>query len=731
MQNVMSIDRIYEEGRFFSIIRNLKSFSTEQVMHQKDNYFLWIPVLFALGIGLYFYLPFEPPSSLVFFVFLISLALYFIVTGNRIYSVSALLLLVIISGVGAAKLRTETVGTKIINKKISFANVIGTISYIEPMDLGSGSRIILSDLNIDGLKKIDTPKKIRLKIRKDSNIEIGQVIKILASLNPPSEPIIPDGFNFRRYLYFQGIGAVGFVYNEPEILSSPIKGFLNIQRLRYHISTKLYDYLSPQSASIAAALLVGYKNAISDSDKQAVRDSGLAHMLAISGLHVGLFAGTLFFLIRFLLAFFPNIALYYPVKKIAAIIALLGAVFYMLLAGSTVPTQRAVFMVGIVFLAIILDRSPISLRLVAASALIILLFRPESLLSASFQMSFAAVTCLIYFYDITRPIWTKFYTKGNLIKRAASYFIAVTITTVIASIATSPFALYHFGQVSFVGSIANLVAVPLLTFVIMPFALLSIIFMPLGLSYFPITIMGWGIEKMLEIAYWAASLPHAILLVPLWSFISFITIILSIIFMILWKGYGKVIAIPFFLWALLISQINIMPDILVSASHKLLLFRTDNKKIYVSSRKNDRFVLKNWEKFYGIPERSAFVFSYKGEYLKSSNNNAMLDKVSCGEDGCRLIINGYKVSFVRNSYILAQECIWADILISIDPISNKSCDVKYMIDQFDTWKYGAHAIWLKPDKVLIKKVSQSSANRPWSKYKDFIDNDPNLVVSSN
>ncbi len=715
MQNVMSIDRIYEESSFFSRVRKFQALVAEHIIFQKDNIFLWTPVFFAFGIGLYFSLPFEPPSVLVALIFIMTVAMYYLGRVNKLYSLPLLALLILVSGFSAAKIRTDYVATKIIEKKISFANIVGNIETIEQMEEGAGSRIILSELDIEGISKNKTPKKIRLRIRKDTNIEIGQRVKILAALNPPSEPLIPNGFDFRRYLYFQEIGAVGFVYNEPEILHYPQSPFLNIEKTRHYIASKLYDYLPSDTASIAAALLVGQKNAITDENKQAVRDAGLAHMLAISGLHVGLFSGTLFFIMRFALAFFPNIALRYPVKKIAAIFALIGAIFYMLLAGSTIPTQRAVLMISIVFLAIIIDRSPISLRLVAASALIVLLFRPESLLSVSFQMSFAAVTCLVYFYEITRPMWIKLYANSNMLKKAVSYFLAVCITTVIASIATAPFALYHFGQVSFVGSVANLVAVPLLTFIIMPFALLSLILMPLGLAYVPVSIMGWGIDAMLEIAYWAADLPHAILLSPMWPFVSFVIMTLAVLFIILWKGVGKILAIPFIVWSLFLIQTNLMPDILVSSSHRLFLFRLDNDQIYVSSRKNDRFVLKNWERLYGLPEKDAITLPYKGE------GNVKGGQYNCGEQGCRFNINGYKVSFSRQPYISEQECSWADILIASDPVKVRECNSRHIIDKFDTWKYGVHALWLDFNGVTVKNVAQTTANRPWSKYKTASD----------
>lgn len=713
MQNALRIDRIYADNRFFIYIGKILDFLTHQLVLQKENIFLWTPIVFAFGIALYFTIPFEPPISLTIVIFLLSIGIHVFNRGNKQFALLSLICLVFATGFTSAKIRTESVYTPVIDKKISYANIIGTIKNIEKMDEGDDSRIILSGLEIEDIEKPKTPRNIRLRLRKDTNIAIGQKIKVLAGLNPPSDPVIPDGFDFRRHLFFQSIGAVGFIYNEPEIIHSVKPSFINIQDLRHNIVSVLYQTLPADTASVAAALMVGQKNAISEDNKQAIRDAGLAHMLAISGLHVGLFAGTLFFVLRLFMACTPSIALRYPIKKIAAVGALCGAIIYMLLAGATVPTQRAVLMTGVVFLAIILDRSPISLRLVAASALVVLLFRPESLLSVSFQMSFAAVTSLIYFFEVTRTMWTKLYTDSNVIKKLMVYFLAVCMTTIIASIATAPFALYHFGQVSFVGSVANLAAVPLLSFIIMPFALLSLLLMPLGLAFIPIVIMGFGIEAMLDLAYWAAELPHAVVEVAIWPFLSFILIILFCLWIILWKGLGKLIALPFLLFAIFTAQSDIAPDILVSSSHKLFLFRSDNSEVFVSSKRKDKFVLKKWEDTYGIPEKSACILPNSGHNQKKSGPISN----HCGEQGCRFVIKGYKVSFLRNPYISKEDCTWADILISTDPVKDRNCNASYIIDKFDTWKSGTHAVWIKSDGVTIKNIAQTNADRPWSKYK--------------
>ena len=420
------------------------------------------------------------------------------------------------------------------------------------------------------------------------------------------------------------------------------------------------------------------------------------------------------FIIRFMMACIPALALRYQIKKIAAVIAIIGAVFYMLIAGSTIPTQRSVLMIAIIFIAIIIDRSPISLRLVAASALVVLAFRPDSLLSVSFQMSFAAVTCLIYFYGVTRQTWVKLYGQTTLFKKAALYFVGVCITTVIASIATAPFALYHFGQVSFIGSTANLVAVPLFGFFIMPLALISLLLMPIGLDAIPLTMMGYGIEGMLDVSYWAASLPHAVVKNAMWPFSAFILINISVLFMMLWKGVGKLAAIPFLIAGLILSQSAVMPDILAAGSHKIFLFR-QGENLLTSSRRNDRFVLKNWEKLYGLPEKSAQLLGYKG----TGKNNGY-DLYQCGEHGCRFTIKGNKVSFARDAYILKEECAWADLVISVEPIPKRlQCQASKTIDKFDTWEQGAHAVWLaEHSDIEVKTEAQSQGNRPWTRFND-------------
>ena len=215
-----------------------------------------------------------------------------------------------------------------------------------------------------------------------------------------------------------------------------------------------------------------------------MRDSGLAHLLAISGLHIGLVAGLIFFLVRLALACVEPIALRYPIKKIAAGVAVTGAFGYLVISGATLPTQRAFVMVSIVMAAVMLDRTAISLRLVALAAGIILILSPEALLSASFQMSFAAVIALVAVYEYAAPRTAAWRERGGILSSRIAMFVAATIlTTVVASLATAPFAIYHFNRVALFGLLANMLAVPMMAMWIMPTGLLSMLLMPLGLEW--------------------------------------------------------------------------------------------------------------------------------------------------------------------------------------------------------------------------------------------------------
>lgn len=681
------------------------------ILLQEGRLFLWCPVIFAAGIGLYFSLRHEPnlmPAC-------VSLALFSVLWGvgwkHRDESAlrHALWLLAGVAflfnaGMVAAQVRAHMVYTPMLEKKIRVSDVSGTVDAIEIQEAGQGSRVILKDVRVNKLSAADTPRKIRLVVRKDEGLSVGDNITVLAGLNPPSPPVSPDAFDFQRYAYFQGIGAVGFAYRAPEILDHSSSGtfFKNMQA---RMSGRIQDVLDFPEAAFAMTLMTGQRSAITEDDRQAMRDAGLAHLLAISGMHVGMVAGALFFAARLLMALWPRMALYLPIKKIAALFALCGIVFYTFLVGANVPTQRALMMTGLVLIAIMADRSPFTLRIVVIAALVVLLISPESLMSVSFQMSFAAVVALISFYDAVRDKWGALYARRGVVQRAGLYVLGIIVTTIIAEVAIAPFALFHFQHHSVYGLLGNLMAVPVMAFLVMPSLVLAACLMPIGLEAPALHAAGFGIDLMLKAAYWTSGLEGAVFNPPSFDPGALLMIVLGGVCLCFFAGAARLACLPFFMLGLIIAFTSRHPDILVSSTADLIAIRGANDKLVVSTRRKDKYAVENWLRMNGQdgekPERWPSEGEMQGMDLR------------CDDAGCRGEVKGYKIAIAHEPSAWQEDCGWADIIIASVPV--QGCSAEHVIDRFSVYREGAHALYLEQD-LRIETVEAQRGERIWAGY---------------
>ena len=451
--------------------------------------------------------------------------------------------------------------------------------------------------------------------------------------------------------------------------------------------------------------MTGQRKAIKDENWDALRESGLAHMLAISGLHVGMVAGVLFFFSRLLMAFSPWFALHHPIKKYAAVIALIGACLYTVIVGATIPTQRALMMTGLVMVAIMFDRSPFSLRLVALAAFVVLLLSPESLMSVSFQMSFAAVTALICFFEAIRPIWMRLHRNAGILRRFSLYFLGVAFTTLIAGTATGLFALFHFQQYAMYGLLANIVAVPLLAFIVMPVMVLSYVLMPLGLDGFSLPVAEWGVSWILATAHWVAGMEGAVWRVAAWPHWIFIAMVVVLWTMIVWKGRHKYYGIVILSVLVLLAGLYKQPDILVSSRVDLVFVRDKTGALWLSTGRKERYTAENWLRRNGETAEDKKIWPREGV--------AEHFPMTCGSYGCRGEINGQKIAVAFTQKASQEDCNWADLLIADNPVP-KACRAKRVVDYFDVWRNGAYAVWLSPEKIKMKNVEQVRGNRPWT-----------------
>ncbi len=455
--------------------------------------------------------------------------------------------------------------------------------------------------------------------------------------------------------------------------------------------------------------LTGQRGAIPKPVLGAMRDAGLAHLLAISGLHIGLVAGILFFVVRFLLAAIPPLALRYPVKKWAALAALAGAFGYLLMSGATVPTQRAFLMLAVVLAAVVLDRSAISMRLVALAAAMVLVIAPESLLSVSFQMSFAAVTALVAVYEALARQSSRWRQGAGRFRRIGLYVTGVLLTTVVAGLATAPFALYHFNRIALYSVAANLIAVPLTGLWIMPWAIAAFALMPFGLEALALAPMGWGIDAVIAVAETVAAWPGAVALAPAMPRIGLVAAAAGGLWLCLWRGRWRLFGIGAVAAGLATLAFVRPPDVLINGAGRLMAVRTTSGGLALSSSRISRFEAEIWLRRAG----RASAAPWPREGLSPDGT------LGCDRIGCILRAGGHTVALVTHRAALDEDCATATVVVSAVPVRRYRCRRPILvIDRFDLWRRGAHALWLDPDGVRVRTVAEASGRRPWSPHRD-------------
>ncbi len=671
---------------------------------ERERWPLWLPVLLAAGVALFFSLPNEPawyigPAATG------GLACAAWALRRHGYVLLALLaLLALALGFWAAQDRSARVAGPIIAGKLGPVSLTGTIAEIETRP--HGLRLSLRDSEIANRPNWRAPRLVRITLRfKEQPIMgVGDRVQLRAVLMPPAGPAAPGAYDFARAAWFKEIGAVGYGVSRPQVIRAAARnGFTTfgarIGVWRHDLANHLRATLPGEVGAVAAALMTGDRGAIPETSLQAMRDAGLAHLLAISGLHVGLIAGWLFFVLRFLLALVPALALRAPIKKWAAAIALIGAFAYMLLTGGTVPTQRAFLMLALVMLAVMLDRVAISFRLLAWAAVAVLLWAPESLLSVSFQMSFAAVVGLTAIYEGLGPVMVRWRADGGRAKRLWLYMGAVLLTTLVASIATSPYALFHFNRVAMYGLAANLLAVPLTALWVMPCALAAFLLLPFGWEQLALVPMGYAIQFILAVAHTVAGWPGAVTLVPAFSIFALTVMTLGGLWLCLWRGrwrYGGLLAMAF---GVALAMMGNPPDFLIDGRGKAMAARLPDGRVLVAAPyRRENIVLSTWLRRWGAD--------------KSVRDDRIM---RCDQLGCTLEHEGSSVGFVRDARALEDDCRIADLVLSAVPVRFHCPSAEMVIDRFDLWRRGAIAVRWRDGVISVEGANDDRGNRPWSR----------------
>lgn len=673
---------------------------------EADRYFLWTPVFMALGIGTYFSLPFEPDIWPALMALAATGLLLWGVRRRPMMALCAAALFATAIGFGAAVWRAERVAAPVLERPLS-GTLIGRAISVEKTETGALLAVIAPQ-SFSSLAEDKLPAKVRLNIRiRDAALRPGAVVELRARLMPPPEPVSPRGFDFARQAWFQGLGAVGFAYSVPVELAAPDGADAWLMSLRMTIGDRIRGVIGGTSGAVAAALITGERAGIPDDVSDDLRSAGIYHVLAISGLHMVLFAGSFFWAVRAALALVPGLALRYPIKKWAAAAAIVGASFYLAISGGAIATQRAWLMITLMFIAVMLDRPALSMRNVVLAAILVLLWRPESLIGAGFQMSFAAVVALIAFYesDMVRR-WTtgpRGYGLADWPRLAAAYTLGIALTSIVAGAATGAIAAFHFNRIAIYGLAGNIAAMPVVGIVVMPMALAALLLMPFGLDAPALWAMGWGVSTMLDVANEVASWGGADRLVPAAPLHALLLVTLGGLWMALWRERWRHAGVLPIVIGLALWNSAPKPDIMIDRDASLLAVRAADGRIALTSSRPD-YAARQW-------------LRYEGD-SRSPRDAARVEHMNCDASGCVYAGEGrYVVAFPATLDAVAEDCGKAEVVVARVPVPNRlknECGALLLLDWFHFWRNGATELTFAEDgRIEVKTARQARGNRPW------------------
>lgn len=533
-----------------------------------------------------------------------------------------------------AGVHTQLFSHTVLAEPVFWKQISGTVKAVQ-LDEGQ-QKVVLTQLTIDTLPPEKTPTTIRITFKKpqSTTIKAGDELSVKATLFPLPDPVAPGAFDFARHLYFQGLDAVGYTTAQADITQKPPGLWHHINRFRVEFASALIARLDPPTGSIAAALTVGEQQAVPDDVNDLLRDSGLYHILSISGLHMSLAAGLMFFFIRALLATWPYLALNYPIKKIAAMLALCSSFFYLLAAGAPVPAVRSFIMVAMVFIAMMVDRKGISFYALCWAAFFIILFQPHAVVSASFQLSFAATAAIVALYEGCGKLL--YQPSHGIIRKLSTAVFATILVSLVATLATAPFVITHFNRMQWWGMLSNAAASPLTAFVIMPGVVLSFLGWPFGLEGLGFWLMEWGIRFMIIISEWVAALPYASVYMPSFHPVGFVLGTLGLCVFLLIRSYLRLVGLVMLLFAATTMTLYQPPHIFIGERAKQIAVTDAAGNLVMLKGKPDSFLGDAWARLHG------------SEQATKRNEAVWNDQISggCEKEGCWYNRDNHRIAFV-------------------------------------------------------------------------------------
>jgi competence protein ComEC len=665
----------------------------------------WLPVAFGFGIVVYFTADREPAWWAAATLALIGVAIAIAARRRAVGFPLALAFAAAALGFATATLRSATIAHPVLRYPASGVVLAGFVEIRE--ERARSDRIVLRVHRIEGRRLDAAPDRVRLAVRKGSAPAVGDFVELKARLSPPLPPLRPGGYDFARDMYFQRIGASGFALGAIKTVAPPVAPGLwlryaaFIDGLREAIDKRIRAVAPGDRGSIASALITGKRDAITTPVNDAMYISSLAHVLSISGYHMAVVAGLMFFVIRAGLALIPSFASRHPIKKWAALAALLAAAFYLLLSGAEVATQRSFIMIAIVLAGVMLDRPALTFRTLTVAAFGVLLLAPEAVVHPSFQMSFAATLALIAAYQHGLP-W-RADADTSLGARVALWggreIVGLILASLVAGLATTPYAAYHFHRLAPYGVLANLLAMPVVSIWVMPMGILGVLALPFGFDALFWRLMGEGIDWMIFVALWVTSLPGAVGRMAAFGsgplLLGTAGILLLCLLRTRLRWSGAVVACAASLWAVAAPR----PDILIASDGQAAALRGADGRLSVLHSGRDAFAVREW-------------LAADGD-ARTPKDAGLSAGVRCDEAGCiGRLADGRLVAMALSVEAFAEDCARAVVVISSRQAPADCAAI--LIDRRAWLSHGATALRWTGERFETSQARPAGYERPWA-----------------
>ncbi len=667
---------------------------------QRDRLPLWIPVAAGAGVSAWFALP----GRNAWIAWLSAMAALFVAgwllpRHGRLRQAVLIVSVMAALGMGIAWMRALSVAGPLPTRPavLTFA---GEVEDVEVQTAKDRLRVTMAPDHAAGL-----PPRVRVTIdRVDApgTLAAGDRIMLRARLVPPPEASVPGGYDFARTAWFMRLGAIGKAIGPVTRVTAARGGDGFRERLSAYVRTRI-----PGSAGgIAAAFASGDRGGISPEDEQSMRSSGLTHLLSISGLHVTAVIGAAMFLALRLLALSPLLARRLPLIVISAGTGAVAGIGYTILTGAEVPTVRSCVAAMLILVGIVIGRQAFTLRLVATGALLVMCLWPEAVVGPSFQLSFAAITAIVALHEWTPMQKLVGVRDEGRVAKLAREGVSLLATGIAVELALAPIAFYHFHREGIYGAVANIIAIPLTTFVTMPFEALALLFDTVGLGAPFWWVTGRSLDLLLALSHKVAALPGSVATLASVPVGAFGLMVMGGLWLMLWRGrvcaWGIPLAAVGALWALATPP----PDILVTGDGMHLAVRGDDGRLGILRPRAGDYV------------RSVMAERF-GDLGALDDLDTMRDAI-CSDDVCRVALTRggriWRIVATRTPYLLPPhrfnaECAAADIVVS-DRRLPPWCRPKWLkIDRAMLERTGGLAITLAQPRV--ETVSDREGAHPW------------------